>query len=113
MSLRPIFLTAVTSAERQITTDAIRQIIGNVGGWIDDFALYSNISVMIRAMLPASAVAEFGRQLSKLDLKIDDGDIIALAQAQSENSDEFSCTLNVTFFHDEPDLRRVVPAVPG
>ena len=36
-----------------------------------------------------------------------------LGAGERSGDEEVGLTLNVTFIHDEPDLRREVPAVPG
>lgn len=113
MSSRLVSLNAVTAADRQETTDAIRQLIAEAGGWIEDFVLFSNISLMIRCAISAEAAAAFGNALLDIGLKIDTSELAALTQPESNGKDEKACTLNITFFHNEPDLRRTVPSVPG
>ena len=48
-------------------------------------------------------------------LIVDIEGIDELAMAMRENAPAFEllCQLNVTFFHDEPDVRRTIPSVPG
>ena len=108
-------ITAVTHSERQGVIDAIATTLGELGGWIDDVHLFSNISVAIRSFLPADRVQPFGERLAALGLKLSapaQRDLAAFA-ATSGSIAEVLCTVQITFFHNEPDLRRPVPSVPG
>jgi hypothetical protein len=108
-------INAVTSAERQRVIDAIAAAVSELGGWIDDVHLFSNISVAIRSFLPPDRVQPFGERLAVLGLKLSDSaqrDLTAFAAAPGSAA-EVLCTVQITFFHSEPDLRRPVPSVPG
>jgi hypothetical protein len=110
-----VSLEAVTQAERQSTVDAISTAVGAAGGWIDDVHFYSNISVALRCVLPAGRCAGFAQTLRDIGLKLDDAAVRALTEkaAAMPAPDEMLCALQVTFFHNEPDLRRAIPNVPG
>ena len=108
-------INAVTSAERQRVIDAIAAAVSELGGWIDDVHLFSNISVAIRSFLPPDRVQPFGERLAALGLKLSDSaqrDLAACAAVPGSAAELF-CTVQITFFHSEPDLRRPVPSVPG
>lgn len=110
-----VSINAVSHAERQSVIDAIATALGELGGWIDDVHLFSNISVAIRSFLPPDRVQPFGERLAGLGLKLSDSaqrDLAAFAAAPG-SAVEVLCTVQITFFHSEPDLRRPVPSVPG
>lgn len=110
-----VSINAVTHAERQSVIDAISAVLGELGGWIDDVHFFSNISVAIRSFLPVGRVSEYGERLQRLGLKfapssLHELDVFEPAPGVGE---EIICSVQITFFHDEPDLRRHVPSVPG
>ena len=115
MVLKRVSLAAVPRCERQSTVDAINTAINESGGWIEDVNFFSNISIAVRSLVPSLNAVDFGTRLAGAGLVIDVEGIDELAMAMRENAPAFEliCQLNVTFFHDEPDLRRTIPSVPG
>ena len=115
MVLKRVSLAAVTRCERQSTVDAINMAISESGGWIEDVNFFSNISIAVRSFVPSSNAVDLGTRLAGAGLIVDIEGIDELAMAMRENAPAFEllCQLNVTFFHDEPDLRRTIPSVPG
>ena len=79
------------------------------------FNFFSNISIAVRSFVPSSNAVDFCRRLAGAGLIVDIEGIDELAMAMRENAPAFEllCQLNVTFFHDEPDVRRTIPSVPG
>lgn len=110
-----VSINAVTHAERQSVIDAISALVGELGGWIDDVHFFSNISVAIRSFLPDASAPEFGERLQRLGLKLAPSSLHDLAAFEPAPGagEEIICSVQITFFHDEPDLRRTVPSVPG
>ncbi|MDH4442656.1 MAG: hypothetical protein QE284_20000 [Rhizobium sp.] len=113
-----VMLTGVTRVERKLATLHVIDAVNRLGGWIDDIRLYSNLMSTIRLTLPAGAfgplVAALATEGIAIDPLPDPG--IAPGPAGATSADpraEQSATLQLTFLHDEPDLRREVPAVPG
>ena len=115
MVLTRAILTAVTRCKRQSTVDAINTAISESGGWIEDVNFFSNISIAVRSFVPSSNAVDLGTRLAGAGLIVDIEGIDELAMAMRENAPAFEllCQLNVTFFHDEPDVRRTIPSVPG
>jgi hypothetical protein len=115
MTKRRISLGAVTKTERQRAVDGVHDAVRDAGGWIDDLHFYSNISVAIRCSIPFISAARFGNDLRNLGLRFDAEGIEALewVGAESDAAGELLCLLQITFFHDEPDLRQHILDVPG
>jgi hypothetical protein len=115
MSRPDVRLSAVTRAERHAVIDATSNAVSGVGGWIDDVNFFSNLSAALRFVIPVSGASALGPKLLAIGLRFDTAVIAALDQAAVAGSDksELIVSLNVTFVHDDPDLRRTVPAVPG
>lgn len=108
-------IITVTQAERQSVVGAIGQAVGDVGGWVDDVNFFSNISIALRSYIPSRKLVELGYKLVEIGLKIEPKDFANLEDAAATNSPGFEvlCSMQITFFHNEPDLRREIPSVPG
>ncbi|MBU0740268.1 MAG: hypothetical protein KJ981_14970 [Alphaproteobacteria bacterium] len=105
-----VMLTAVTRVERKAATSFVFDTVNRLGGWIDDTRMYSNLMNTIRMTLPAGA---FGTLVDVLE---EGGISVGPPEGLGDFSDlaiERMATLQLTFIHDEPDLKREVPSVPG
>ncbi len=107
---RLLMLSAITRRERKDATSFVFDTVNALGGWIDDVQMYSNIMNTIRMTLPAGAYPRFHALLNEGGIHIDQP---AETAGTSDPASERMATLQITFIHDEPDLRREVPAVPG
>ena len=105
----------VTRIERHQLLDALREEIGMLNGWISDFRFFSNMSAVVSVALPNRNAVLFGQKLATMGLNLPVEAIEALANqvAKETTTSEFSCALNITFIHDDGELRVVSPAVPG
>jgi hypothetical protein len=113
---RIIKLVTSTKAERLSTIDSINESISQCGGWVDDVHFYSNIAVALRCFIPAERSADFSLGLIELGLVFDVKAIIEelnLMRPALPAKEDILFSINITFFHDEPDLRRHIPSVPG
>lgn len=118
---RLLMLSAVTRVNRHTAMRDIDDIVVSCGGWIEGHTLFSNIAATFRFVLPASGLEPFAARLDDAGLHLDAAGLAALAErARSGPADETGLggeevagALAVTFVHDEPDLRREIPAVPG
>lgn len=103
-----IMMTAVTRVERKQATQLVFDTVNRLGGWIDDVRLYSNLMNTIRLTLPAGAFRDLATALAEAGIEVDPP-----AAGGGDPKAERMATLQLSFVHDEPDLRREVPAVPG
>ena len=114
---RLMMLSAVTRINRHAAMRGIDDIVVSLGGWIEGHTLFSNIAATFRFVLPASALAAFAERVDALGVPIDAAGLATLAArspAEGEAGEaEVAGALSVTFLHDEPDLRREIPAIPG
>lgn len=121
--MRPHFLrvNALTRADRHATIPALRDAVMTSGGWITDARFFSNTSVCINFEMTVRHVPEFRAALKGLRLSLTGESLSALEEfgrraagaGPSEADAEVVGTLQVTFIHDEPDLRIEVPPIPG
>ncbi|WP_417413521.1 hypothetical protein [Hoeflea sp.] len=119
---RLLMLSAVTRANRHMVMQQVNDIVVSCGGWIEGHTLFSNIAATFRFVLPQAGLAAFAEQVNAAGVHIDAAGLAAVAQraaVPAEEPDaaaasyEVAGALSVTFVHDEPDLRREIPAVPG
>jgi hypothetical protein len=115
MPVRRIALNAVTHTGRHLAVHEAGEAVHAVGGWIDDVHFFSNLSATLRCIVPASGVLLLADRLGVAGLTLTSTGIEALALAAREEppDQELACSLQISFVHDEPDLRRHVPSVPG
>jgi len=101
-----LFLEARTRADRHAVTSAARAGVEHAGGWVLDARFYSNVQTVLLFALPASARGALRDGLARGGLEaVETG-----ADAAAEGDAELSCSLRITFLHDEPDLPHPVPA---
>lgn len=113
---RMMMLAAVTRANRHEVFAQINDAAVGCGGWIEGHTLFSNIMVTFRFVLPADRLEAFLSRVDQAGVHLDQASLAALsavAQPDGAGGGEVPGALAVTFVHDEPDLRREVPAVPG
>ena len=105
-----IMLTAVTRVERKAATSFVFDTVKRLGGWIDDVCMYANLMNTIRITLPAGAFAALVALLEEGGISV--GPPEGLGDVSNPASERMA-TLQLTFIHDEPDLKREVPSIPG
>jgi len=111
-----IRLNGVTRTDRLACTAKIRDIIvAECQGWIEDFYQYSNASLCLHFGIPARTLPILRSALSDAGVSFgpDSQKAIQEMSVSVGNSADIPCTLQITFVHNEPDLRRNVPAIPG
>ena len=109
-------ISGVARADRHQVTADINDAISSAGGWVADHTLFSNIAITIQFSLPSPRLDECRERLVGANVKLDDESMAAMrtmAEKHSPKPIDVTATLNITFIHDEPDLRRKIPAVPG
>lgn len=117
---RRLFINGVTSLERHSVIVAVASIIGKADGAILDHHQFSNKAISIDFEMASRGLAELPGQLEGAGLRLADESLAAIKQAILENQSrlegapvEVAGSIQITFFHHEPDLRLEVPAVPG
>ena len=117
--MSPPFLriNGVTRTGRRLAIAQLRDAVNESGGWITDFHLFSNHSICINFEIAARDVPALASSLASIKLLLSDESADALApysEGPAPGADlEVAGTLQVSFVHDEPDLRIEVPPIPG
>jgi hypothetical protein len=128
-------LEGVTDEARHEMIGRVERAVSACGGSILDFRQFSNASVCLDFEIAASRLGRLRDALAATGLRLSAASLDALAAASasadaaresaaaaresaagpgaSAAAAELPCSLALIFFHDEPDLRIEVPAVPG
>ena len=108
-------LDGFTKAERIQMTAHVSEAINQAGAWITDFHLYSNILTCINFEVPSANLDKLAVSLQETGLHLSQESLDQLMGANDSTlkEKELVGTLQITFVHNEPDLLREVPAVPG
>ncbi|MCP6757214.1 MAG: hypothetical protein NHB32_00265 [Fischerella sp. CENA71] len=108
-------LDGFTKAERIGMTARVSEAINKAGAWITDFHLYSNILICINFEVPSANLEKLAIFLQQTGLHLSQESLSQLMSANDSalKEKELVGTLQITFVHNEPDLLREVPAVPG
>lgn len=108
-------LDGFTKAERIGMTARVSEAINQAGDWITDFHLYSNILICINFQVPSANLDRLAATLQETGLHLSQESLEQLTPANDLmlKEKELVGTLQITFVHNEPDLLRYVPAVPG
>lgn len=88
------------------------------GAWIVDVKLFSNVSVCFNFEVPTSQVKRLRDALTATDLHFTTDSAASFASAVDRKSADSQAadtagSLQITFVHNEPDLRIEVPQIPG
>jgi hypothetical protein len=116
MRPRRLVLSALSRRDRRAVVSDVNDAIQDRGGWVDNHTAFSNIAIALMFTLPEGAIRPFVEDLIHLGVSLDQDSLeAALGSEPTEGRGERDqgCALNITFIHDEPDLRRDIPAVPG
>lgn len=110
-------LDGFTKAERIRMTDDVSEAINQAGAWITDFHQYSNILICINFQVPVVKLEKLAAMLQETGLQLSQESLEQLRSAHDSMPKalelELVGTLQITFVHNEPDLLRDIPAVPG
>lgn len=104
-----IALHAVTKLERNFVTTLVMDAVSAQGGWVDDVHLFSNIMTTIRFVVTHGKLVGLLAALDQAGLHVSGLDSPPKGDADSDCNG----SLQITFMHSEPDLRREIPPVPG
>ena len=100
-------INATTHRERSAVTKDVQDVLAACNGYVLDSHLYSNISTVLNIEIPASAIDALIKELEALELRIKS------ERPRDVNDQVVRGTLQITFVHNDPDIRHEVPMVPG
>lgn len=119
MSPKFLRLNGVTKIDRHDMISRVKEAISKGGGYIFDFHLFSNASICINFEVSAGNIEKLYSSLTAtgLHLNQESHDLLAdccnRLEELGEKSTDVAGTLQITFIHNEPDLRIECPPIPG
>jgi len=113
-------LQGITRKNRHEAIDGIQDLVRDGGGYILDSHMFSNISIAINFEVSVGNISKFcevfeeSKMLDHESLR----DLNSVKEyfqntTEAEAKQDIEGTINLTFIHNEPDLRIESPAVPG
>lgn len=108
-------LDGFTRVDRIQMTACVSEAINQSGAWITDFHLYSNMLICINFEVSIANLGKLAASLQETGLHLSQESLEQLMPTKESilEQKDLVGTLQITFIHNEPDLRREVPAVPG
>ena len=113
-------LNGFTRVPRHQMIPLVREALLQSGADILDSHFFSNISLCLNFELSAERIEQLQTALADINLQLSTESLERLANFHTppkpdhaETSIPVPGTLQITFIHNEPDLRIEVPAVPG
>jgi len=111
-----LMISGVTKANRHQVTADVGAAISGTDGWVIDHTMFSNIAITIQFSVPSQNLEELRNRIIAAGVKLDDDSITKIQTLVGKHAPkpiDVTASLNITFIHNEPDLRREIPAVPS
>jgi len=112
-----IRIAGITKEDRHKTIDYTVSCINSCSGWVMNHTMFSNSAICINFQIEAQGVNKLlkllnnGINLTKESIEIMDN---FPENIEDENKHkEILGAINITFVHNDPDLKIITPAVPG
>lgn len=91
--------------ERHQAIKLVSNLVVSHEGWIVDHQLFSNVSANVRFELPGNRFDQFREDLFEAGLTVRTNDELTI-----DEDGDVPGTISFTFIHNEPDMKRDVPA---
>jgi hypothetical protein len=115
-------LSGITRDDRHEMISRVQRAFAESNGSIIDFKMFSNVSLNILFEVPARRIGELSAALPATGLRLSAESRELLADWHkrfgedaegASGQTEIAGSLQITFLHNEPDLRLEVPPIPG
>jgi hypothetical protein len=99
----------------------VRTAISASGAWVVDVKLFSNVSVCFNFEVPGRRLTQFREALAATGLHLTKESYNSFAglldhdesAADGSQTTDIAGSLQITFIHNDPDLKIEVPPIPG
>ena len=108
-----IMIQGNTSRDRHRVTSEMSKAVSSAGGYLLDFKQFSNLSVCFNIELPPSGFSKLRKKMDKLEVILTPPTEKEIVASEKSEDADIPCSLQVSFFHEEPDLRIPILAVAG
>jgi hypothetical protein len=109
-------INAVTKEDRSEMISRVKEAMSTSGAWVLDVKQFSNVSICFNFEFPGRNAARLRDALTSTGLRLteeSDNSISSVSDLIASDGADISGTLQITFVHNEPDMRIKVPAIPG
>ena len=114
-------LNGATRVNRLEIISRVKEAILEGGGYVLDFHMFSNAAICINFEVAAGNVGRLYSSLRETGLRLSQESHELMATCRDELNElgerdkaaDVAGTLQITFIHDEPDLKIEVPPIPG
>ena len=115
MVATPLRINAVTKDDRNEMISRVKEAMTASGAWVLDVKQFSNVSVCFNFEIPSCNTARLRDALVSAGLRLisESNDSFSSVSDQTDDDVDVAGTLQITFIHNEPDLRIKVPSIPG
>jgi hypothetical protein len=121
MVSKSLQLNGVTRIDRHEMISRVKEAISRGGGYILDFHMFSNASICINFEVPAGNIEKLYSSLTETGLRLSQESHVLLLDCRNlleklgeePKATDVAGTLQITFIHNEPDLRIECPPIPG
>ena len=113
-----IRIAGITKENRHDTIDYIVNSINSCSGWVLNHTMFSNSAICINFQIEAKGVHMLLKLLNGININFTK-ESVELWDSFPESIDEkykdieILGSINITFVHNEPDLKITTPNVPG
>jgi hypothetical protein len=91
----------------------VKEAMTASGAWVLNVKQFSNVSICFNFEVPALKAPRLGDALVAVGLHLIEDGVSSVDDQTGSGVVDVAGTLQITFIHDEPDLRIEVPAIPG
>jgi hypothetical protein len=114
-------INGITRRDRHEMISRAKEAILRGGGFVVDFHMFSNLSICLNFEISTGKICDLFIALKSTELQLTEESHALLADycrraeqlSAEQRASEVAGTLEITFIHNEPDLRIAVPPVPG
>ena len=114
-------LNGITRRDRHEMISRVKEAVLRSGGFVVDFHMFSNVSLCLNFEIAAAKIQRLEVELEATGLQLTEESRRSLAERheraeqldEADGASEVAGTIQMTFIHDEPDLRIEVPPIPG
>lgn len=107
-------LSASTRVDRNEIISKVQETCASHSAWITDYHLFSNVAMNIQFEVATQKLNDWIEALTEVGLRFGTRSMEQVKARPREGVlEEYKGTLEITFIHDKPDMRQIIPSVPG
>jgi hypothetical protein len=113
MEIARVHFSGSTRIERPMAIGIVEETVRRLGGWLIDFRFFSNLALSLSFEIHPRQLGALLDTLNNAGISVAAADIDRAIALLPGSEPSLRCFLQLTFVHQEPDLRIPVPLIPG